>query len=517
MTNQKSNKFTFSRRGFIAASGATLAIMSIALTALPTTVIAADKDVLTYALSSYPPGLSPFRHQGAAANTVKLQIYRGLLGLDSEGKVVGELAESFEEVGSGYIFHLREDAVFHNGESVTAKDVAWTLDQITKDGSSAHFVKQLQVISKVAVIDDKTIGISLSKATPAFIKLLATPYVPILSAKAGIENPVGAGPYKIANLEEGVSIEFEAFEDYYKAGLPKTKSMKMIAYKDESLRVAALETGDVDMIEYVPWQNMAQVENNPELTLLETSGPNMIINFNVEQPPFNDPRVRLAVAYAVKREDVVLAAFYGRGKPLLGLPLDETSEVASEKTENLWSYDPEKAKALLEEAGVVGQTVKLLSSSTYSMHQNTALVVQQYLNAVGLNVELELPEWGARVAQGNKGQYQFAINGSGTVVNDPDGLTAMVGSGPATYKRSFGYSNSKLDFLLTEGRHELDVARRKAKYEEVAAMVKEDVPLISLTRRTQGYGLRNNVHGFTSLVGSSNGYSGFGLENITID
>lgn len=511
MTEKNRIKFLMSRRGLLAALGITMATFS-----LPHMAPAQDAETLRYALSAYPPGLDPFRHQGGAANTVKLQIFRGLLGLDGDGKVVGELAEKWEEDGLNYYFYLRENAKFQNGEPVTAADVVWSLEQITKDGSTAHFVKAMEAILKVEAIDDKTVAIALSKPTPAFTKLLATPYVPILSAKAGMEAPVGAGPYRITNAEEGVAIDFEAFEDYYKEGYPKTKKMKMIAYKDESLRVAALESGDVDIIEYVPWQSMSKVEDNTDLVLQETTGPNMIINFNVEQPPFDDPRVRQAVAYAIKREDIVAAAFYGRGKPLLGLPLDETSEVASEKTEDLWSYDPEKARELLEEAGAIGQKVKLLSSSTYSMHQNTALVVQQYLNAVGLDVELELPEWGARVAQGNKGQYQFAINGSSTVVNDPDGLSSMIGTNPASYRRSFGYSNPKLDALLSDGRHEMDPVKRKVKYEEVAELVQQDVPLVALTRRTQGYGLRNGVTDFHALVGSSNGYTGFGLEAVVI-
>lgn len=511
MTEFQHASLLLSRRVFLAASGAALGTL-----VLPNVLCAQDATVLKYALSAYPPGLDPFRHEGAAANAVKLQIFRGLLGLDAEGKVASELAETWDETGTDYTFHIRKNAVFQNGEPVTAADVIWSIEQILKEGSTAYFVEDLKVISKMTAIDDKTVKITLSAPTPAFTKLLATPYVPILSAKAGMEKPVGVGPYKIAASEEGVSIDFEAFEGYYKEGFPKTKKLKMIAYKDESLRVAALESGDVDIIEYVPWQSMGKVENEPSLVLQETTGPNMVINFNVEQAPFNDARVRQAVAYAIKREDIVAAAFYGRGKPLFGLPLDENSEVASDKTKNLWSYDPDKARALIKEAGVEGKTVKLLSSSTYSMHQDTSLVVQQHLNAIGLVVELDLPEWGARVAQGNKGQYQFAINGTSTAINDPDGLTAMIGSGAATYKRSFGYSNPKLDDLLTEGRHEMDPAKRKATYEAVAEVVQQDVPLCPLTFRTQGFGLRKAVQGFHTLVGSSSGYTGFGLEDVVL-
>lgn len=491
-------------------------ILGASLVAGPGEVRAQDTDTLRFGLSAYPPGLNPFRHEGAAGHNVKLQIFRGLLGLDDNGEVTGELADQWEQDGNDYTFHLRENAVFHNGDPVTSEDVKWSLGQITADGSTAYFLNDLSVISGIEAIDDKTVKITLSEPTPAFEKLLATPYVPILSKSAGMDNPVGAGPYVINGMEEGVEIDLEAFDDYYKEGYPKTKNLKMIAYKDENLRVAALESGDVDIIEYVPWQSMAKVESNPDLVLQETTGPNMVLNFNVEQPPFDDARVRRAVCNAINRQDIVDAAFYGRGKPLLGLPLDENSSVSGPETDELFGYDPELAKSLLEEAGASGKEVTLLSSSTYSMHQDTALVLQQYLTAAGLSVKLDLPEWGARVAQGNDGQYQFAVNGSATVVNDPDGLTAMIGSGSPTYKRSFGYSNPELDALLTQGRHELDPQKRLEIYQQVATIVEQDVPLCPLTRRTQGFGLRGNVEGFTSLVGSSNGYSGFGLENVEL-
>ncbi|WP_116082340.1 ABC transporter substrate-binding protein [Tropicimonas sp. IMCC34011] len=501
----------------IPARVAAAAMLALPALAASGPVIAQDNAVLRFGLSAYPPGLDPFRHEGAAGHDVKLQIFRGLLGLNGSGEIVGELAESWEENGTEYVFHLRQNATFHNGEAVTGEDVKWSLEQIRAEGSTAYFKDELQVITEVEVIDDSTVRIKLDAPTPAFLKLLATPYVPILSREAGLEDPVGAGPYRITATEEGVAIEFEAFDDYYKEGYPKTERMRMIAYRDENLRVAALEAGDVDIIEYVPWQSMAKIEDDPDLTLQETTGPNMVLNFNVEQPPFDDARVRRAVCNAINRKDIVDAAFYGRGAPLEGLPLDENSEVADDKTQTLFGFDMEGASAALKDSGATGQEVTLLSSSTYSMHQDTALVIQQYLINAGLQVTLDLPEWGARVAQGNEGQYQFAVNGSGTVVNDPDGLTAMIGSGTPSYKRSYGYSNEELDALLKKGRHELDPEARAAVYDEIAQIVAEDVPLCPLTRRTQGFGLRQGVEGFHALVGSASGYSAFGLEAVTLD
>ena len=498
------------RRGFVAGSAAGLAAM-----ALPRSGRAQGAAVLKFGLSAYPPNMDPFSHSGTAADTVKLQVFRGLLGLDHDGNVVGEVAGKWDQSRqTDFVFHIRPNATFQNGDPVTAADVQWSIEQITKPGSTAYLLSDLKVISKIEAVDAKTVRIVLHEPTPSFSRLLATPYVPVLSAKAGLASPVGAGPYRIARLERGVSVDFEAFEGYYKEGYPKTKKLQMIVYADENLRVTALETGDLDIIEYVPWQDMARIQKNPALVLEESFGAvDMDIVFNVKQPPFGDARVRQAVAYAIKREDIVKAAFFGRGKPLYGLPLNENSIFANAKTEDLWRYDPNKAKSLLKQAGVVGHKVTMLATSTYAMHQDTAEVVQQYLIAAGLQVALQLPDWGARVALGNKGQYQFAINGVAPVISDPDGLTTMIGSGPASYQRSFGYSNKKLDALLARGRHEVDLAKRKLDYEAVAALVKEDVPLCMLTRRSQGYGLKKTVQGFHALPGSDNGYSGYVLED----
>lgn len=497
------------RRGFLAATGGA----ALSTIALPKIARAQNAGTLVYALSAYPPSLDPFRHDGAAAATVKLQLYRGLLGLDSAGQVSPELAESFEQTDDlTYVFHLRPDAVFHNGQPVTARDVKFSLEQITAEGSTAYFVNDLRIIEAINEIDDMTVEIKLTVPTPAFDKLLATPYVPVISADAGVAEPVGAGPYRIEASERGVSLDLVAFEDYYKPGLPRSPRMRMIAYRDDSLRVAALEAGDVDIIEYVPWQSMPQIEGNNELVLQETFGPSMYIAFNTDQAPFDDPRVRLGVALAINRQDIVDAAFFGRGTPMHGLPIFETSPFYSDTTANLWSYDPDRARALFQEAGVLGRTVTLLSTSSYAMHQDTAEIVQQYLIAAGLNVELALPEWGARVTMGNEGRYQFAINGGSMVIDDPDGLTGMLATASANYRRSFGYSNAELDAALAEARHELDFDRRRAAYERVAELVRDDVPIAMLTWRSQGYAINAAVQGFEAIPGILNSYTGFVLE-----
>src|SRR3546814_2052030 len=116
--------------------------------------------------------------------------------------------------------------------------------------------------------------------------------------------------------ERGGALVLEAFDAFYKPGLPKLKGVRAVAYKDENLRVAALQAGDVDLIEYVPWQSMEAISEDPALKLDATDGPFMYLVFNGAKRPFDDARVRKAVAHAVKREDIVKAAFFGRGPGL---------------------------------------------------------------------------------------------------------------------------------------------------------------------------------------------------------
>ena len=173
---------------------------------------------------------------------------------------------------------------------------------------------------------------------------MASYFLPIVAKGSTADNPlgIGAGPFLLANEERGVSLEFTAFDKFFRPGLPKLKSVRMVAYADENLRVAALQAGDVDLIEYVPWQSMASIEADQKLSLQTTSGPFMYLTFNAKAGPFGDARVRRAVAHAIKREDIIKAAFFGRGDPIEGLALPKGTPFYDEALAHGLAYDPAK-------------------------------------------------------------------------------------------------------------------------------------------------------------------------------
>lgn len=500
------------RRGMIAA-GAALPFLSRQSRAATT------PGKLVFGLSSYPPSLSPWANTGTAAATARLMFHRGLLGYGPDGAMRGELAESWDRAPDGaWVFKLRE-AYFHNGKKVTAEDVAWCLEQIAAEKSTAYLRAQMQDIAKVETPDPRTIRLTTKAPSVTLPLNFASFYAPIIAKDSFKESPhgVGCGPFVLSGEERGVALDFTAFNRFYRPGLPKLKSLRLVAYADENLRVAALQAGDVDLIEYVPWQSMTAIEGDGSLAMQSTPGPFMYLTFNGRVKPFDDPRVRQAIAHAIKREDIIKAAFFGRGTPIGGLPIAEGTPFYDAKLASGLLYDPDKAKQLLSAAGVgSGFSCKLLSTAQYGMHKDTASVVQQYLNAVGVNTELVLPDWATRVNLGNRGQYELGVMGTAADSNDPDGLTPLIASNvTASYVRSTGLNTPRIDELLAAGRTEFDPAKRRATYDELQKVCLEEVPIVALCFRAQAYAMSKKVQGFTNMPGALSFYSGTTIETTS--
>ncbi|WP_341992781.1 ABC transporter substrate-binding protein [Azorhizobium sp. AG788] len=474
--------------------------------------------ILTFGISSFPPSIQPWNNAGTASATVKLCIYRGLLSYGPDGKLRGELAESWAPDGkNAWVFKLR-DATFHNGEKVTSADVKWSIEQVAAEKSTAFLRTEMQSLEKVETPDDKTVRFVTRNPTVTLPLWMASYHMPIMSKSSTGTAQVGAGPFVLKDAERGVSMDLEAHAGFYRPGLPKVKGIRVIAYSDENLRVAALQSGDVDLIEYVPWQAMASIEKDPALKLDAVDGPFMSLIFNGTRPPFNDARVRKAVAHAIRREEIVKGAFFGRGAPLAHLPIAKASPFYNADLAEGWAYNPDLSKKLLAEAGFGGGlSCKLLSTAQYGMHKDTAEVVQQHLAAVGITAELNLPDWGTRVALGNRGQYEMAVMGTSTDSNDPDGMAPYVdGSLSPSYVRSYNLSIPRITELFQAGREEFDETKRKGIYHELEKVAIDQVPMVGLALRSQGYAMRKDVTGFTNMPGALTFYSGETFETTVV-
>lgn len=478
----------------------------------------AQDGTLRVGLVNFPPNMRPLENTGSSQAAIKLMLNRGILAYDAQGNLVPELAQSFAADGpASYRFTLRDNAKFHNGENVTAEDVKYSFEQITAANSSAFLRSYFSVVDRVEVTGALTGRYVLKEPSTPFPHLLASYHAPVLSQKSPTGSnaiPVSAGPFRMGNVERGSSIEVERFDQFYKPGRPRVARIRFQAYGDDNLRVAALNAGDVDIIEGVPWQSMESIEANPRLRLDSTVGPFMNVVFNTQAGPFVNPKLRQVVAWAANRADVIRAALYGRGTPLSGLPMP--APYSDSPLADPFRFDPARAKQLLAEAGMPnGFSCQLLSTSSPLVHQATAEVLQQNLRDIGIDAQLRLHDWTTRVAMGNRGQYDLAIMGS--VINwpDPDSLSLFL-DGPASYSRSFGFKSERMNAIFAEGRRESDPAKRRAIYDELQRASAEECPIVWLALRSQAFGVQARVKGFRNFPGTLTFYAPISLEEATL-
>ncbi|WP_426955111.1 ABC transporter substrate-binding protein [Muricoccus radiodurans] len=480
-------------------------------------IAAAQGATLRVGLVNFPPNIRPHENSGSSSMAVKLQLYRGLLSYDGQGRLVPEMAESWAAEGNrAYVFTLRENSRFHDGSPVTAADVKHTIDSITAGNSTAYLRPDFSVVERVEVTGPRSGRFVLKEPSAVVPHLVASYHAGIIPARGTLAAPglpIGSGPFRLGAQERGTSITVERFDGFYKPGRPRVARIVFRGLPDENLRVSALQSGDVEIVETLPWQSFDTVEGDSRLRLDATVGPFMYLTFNARTGPFTDPRVRQAVGFAVNRDDVVKAALFGRGAPLGALPYPQGTAF---ETPDLFTHDPARARQLLAAAGVPnGFSCSLLATSTPVLHAATAEVVQQNLRDVGIDVTLRVPEWATRVTQGNRGQYEFAVMGSVGNWPDPDAVTAFI-TGPPAYPRSFGFESARIEGLLKAGREELDEAKRRTIYADLQRAAAEEVPIVGLAWRSQAFAMQKAVTGFRNLPGSLTFYAPVTLEDAAL-
>jgi ABC-type transport system substrate-binding protein len=514
-----------SRRGVL-RGGVGLAGAAALAGRLPRAVVAQGEPQaggeLIFALSADPPNLDPHVATGSAARNVKLQLYNGLMRYWSGAVVEPDLAERYEisEDGLQYTFYLRAGVQFHDGTPLTANDVQATIERVQADATGATRQVEMNGISQIEVVDDLTIRLTLAQPNAALLEYFAQPELAIL-AKAFLDGGgvpdttvVGTGPFTFVSREPGVSVVVERNPNYFRSGLPYLDRITFIPYTDENTRMAAVLGGEVDVAEYVPWKDMQTIEETDGLKL--ASGDEsafMVVIYNPTAPPFDNPLVRHALGFAYDRQAIVDAVFFGRGSAMTGGLIPSSSWAFNADLQGTFSYDPDRAKALLTEAGFGdGFSVTLLSTSQYGMHQSSAEIVQRNLQDIGIDCQLELYDWSTVVQYQTEGNYQFRIHGLAADIIDPDVLTKFFATG-TSFTRPIGFSDPEFDRLLAEGRATVDQEQRKQIYAQFEQRLLDQSPWSLLSWRVQGEALKEDVQGFEHLPGGIGFLSTVTLQN----
>ena len=468
----------------------------------------ANGTVLNIGLSDFPHTFLPAsRSVGYATNFAWSLVHARLLRYGVDGRLEGELVESWDVDGDGVWRLSLKEARFADGDPITAETVKWNIERMGSEALGFVNREAYASITTIETPDERSLILHTAQPNATIPHIFADPSFFILKPDV-TDDPatiVGAGPYVMTAHENGVSMSFAPNPNYFKPVLPRFERVNVTVYSDENLRIAALMAGDVDLADYVPWALMDSVEGTPGLKLAyEAEGAFMAMTYVArgENSPMADARIRKAIAFGIRRDEIVQAVFYGRGAPMNGPPRPANGGFAHEDTNNYWRYDPDLARQLLQEAGAAdGFECTMLSSSQYGMHRDTAVLVQNHLQELGIKVNLNMPDWATRTQLAAQGDADLIIQGMGGTSLDPSVLSSQMLNPnlPLSSTRSHGFTVDGLDDLAQRGMEEFDLERRREIYHEFDRLVVENTTFTGLAYRATGFGHTDRLEGFRML------------------
>lgn len=448
-------------------------------------------------------------------------VFDGLVDVGPDYVPVPALAESWENPDpTTWIFHLREGVKFHDGSPLTAEDVKFTFDSILDETLASPRRTFFTPITNIEVVDDTTVKFTLDQPYSPFLSYLSEPIVPKAiveqDAEAFANSPVGSGPYKFVEWKRGDTITFEANPDYW-GGAPKTKNVVFRIVPDNSARVVALESGDLDFVQSpLSPQDVTRLQADGKLAVERIPAAGYTyINLNCADPILSDVKVRQALSYLVNREDITSSIYKGIGQVAKG-PIPPGMWAYSDDLPS-YTYDPDKAAQLLDEAGWTlgadgkrtkdGQPLKITvrTHSEDPDRRQLIEVLQAELANVGIEADTNAVDFATYFADIQAGKYQMGVIGWLNLVNpDYAMFRQFTIDGAANYGKC---NNEEASNLLKEARATLDQEKAKELYAQAARIVVENAfylfvqyqEYITMHRQDmQGY-VMNPVQNFRTL------------------
>jgi peptide/nickel transport system substrate-binding protein len=480
--------------------------------------VAPTGKTLKLAMDADPVSLDPHVQLSGGMLQYSHMVFDPLIRWTKDMQLEPRLATKWERIDENTMrFYLRQGVKFHSGNTLTAKDVKWTVERLKK---SQDFKGLFEPFVGVNIIDENTCDL-VTKKPYSLVLNMATYIFPMDSefytgtdeagnpkdaiVKTGpsfaLSNESGTGRYKVTKREQGVETIFEVFEEYWDSASPGNVSKIILTpIKNDATRVAALLSGDVDFIMPVPPQDYDRVAGSENSQLITMSG-SRIITFQLNQnrrPEFKDPRVRLAMVYAINNEGIVETIMKGTAT---AAAQQAPAGFAGYKEDLLPRYDLEKAKALMKEAGYEkGFTCSMIApNNRYVNDEKISEAVVSMLARIDIKVNLKtMPkaqywdQFDAQVADiqmiGWHPDTEDSANYSEFLVMCPNKET-----GYGQYN-SGNYCNPKVDELVLASQTETDPAKRSAMLQEVEQILYDDAAYVPLHWQNLSWAGKKNLN-----------------------
>ncbi|ABF64553.1 ABC transporter substrate-binding protein [Ruegeria sp. TM1040] len=415
-----------------------------------------------------------------ATNQVALSVIRlwgePLVELGEEGGLVGAVAESFEASADAktWTFKLRSGLTFSNGQPVTAADVVATMERHSGEDTKSGALGIMRSISNVKA-DGDTVVFELEDAN-ADLPYLLTDYHLVIQPNGGKDDPaaaIGTGPYVLKAVDMGVRFVAEKNPNYW-GDLGNAQTIEYVVINDNTARVAALQAGQVDMIDRVPPRTAKLVDRAPNISVHSTAGPgHYVFIAHCDTDPFANNDVRLALKYGINRQEMVDKILNGFGSVGNDSPINASYPLFTQLEQR--EYDPEKAKFHMEKSGYDGPILLRTSDNSFPGAPDAAALFQQSLAAAGINLEIKRePNDGYWSEVWNKQPFCTSYWG-GRPTQDSMFSTAYLSTADWNDTR---FKNEQFDQTLLAARGELDEAKRTQMYADMSTMVRDEGGLI---------------------------------------
>jgi peptide/nickel transport system substrate-binding protein len=476
----------------------------------------------------------------AASERVRVLMFNSLVRKNEKFEYVPELATNIQTAPDGLsvTFTLHDGVTFHDGRPLTSADVKYTFDSLfaANSGKSASFFEgsgasKQPFVTAVEAPDPLTVIFRLRQPWLSLMtNLVSISIIPKDSAGQQKDHPVGSGPFKFSRFDSSQQVvDLEAFPNYWQ-GAPQIPTLRVRVIGDANALQAELRSSRVDLAPLptnLTSDAFKALERDPNLQVLQFPGANFYhLTFNTASPPLDNVRVRQAIAYAIDRESIIRDLLLGQGKIAHSILPEESWAYSPGQ---IYSYDPGKAKQLLDEAGFRdpdgdGPQMRFpkpivfkISSSSNMIRQYTG-VMQNYLKQVGVPVEIETAETNTLRDQLRLGQFQITsanwIGGNQDPVFYRDlFLSSEIPTQDRASRNRSRYRNPELDRLIEEAVNTADREKARSLYVQIQDIVSRELPLLPLWYPANMVVARKSV-GNIKVDGS--GDWGF-IRNLTVE
>jgi len=460
-------------------------------------------------------GLDPIQQTDGESFKVTENVFDTLVGYAEEStEVVPSLAEKWEISPDGltYTFHLRSGVKFHDGTDFNAEAVKWNFERWMDKSHPQHNKEGFEyyndmfggykgdenhVIKSVEAVDPQTVKFTLNRPLAPFIQNLGMSCFAIASPKAVQEmgpekfneNPVGTGPFVFKEWKRNDTITLEKNPNYWNAGFPKLEKIVFKVIPENTARLTALTSGEIDMMDGLNPDDAQAVKDNQDLQLILRPSMNIgFVGFNVEKKPFDNPKVREALSYAINKPAIIEAFFAGLGEPATNpMPPSIWGHNGNIKDRE---FNLDKAKQLLTEAGFPnGFKIKFWAMPVARPYMpdgvKIAEAIQQDLKKIGVEAEIVTMEWATYLEKTKAGEQEMFMLGWTGDNGDPDNfLATLLDKNNIGGNNRTRWANEDAHKLLMQAQSATTKEEREKLYLQVQEIIFKDVPMVPLAHST---------------------------------